>query len=272
MSFESKHENYKFKNINKHYRQKISMSNYLYENCNKDDMFMFLSHQSWYDDFIKLQNELYEGLITSYPYNEVKNILKRFGYNVVNVSFFLKDIKDKFNIYIEKGEDDISFNNLYNKMKKYGYYYVGETYVSKNEEVIYCYCFSPKFPQECTEEVYSNNMILYHLTNDYYIDKILKDGLTPRTQNKIEKEQPNRVYFGIKKMTANGAFVKQMYSKMKSHKNKPINNLYILKIDLSKCEDKRFFYDYFTPNGVFTYENIPPQCISIEEEINVRDL
>ena len=59
---------------------------------------------------------------------------------------------------------------------------------------------------------------------------------------------------------------------MKNYKFKPIKYIYLLKIDLSKCEDKRFFLDPSAPDGMFTYENIPPQCISIEEKINVNKL
>lgn len=268
MPFVSIHENYNFKNINKHYNQKNVMTNYLYEHCADNDIFTFLSHQEWYNDYIYKQNTLYEGLITTYPINDTINALKKNGYGIYTKSLVKNNL---FNIYVKC--DNFSFENLNNRMKKYGYYYVNTSYyVDDFGKAILCYVFSPKYPIECTEEVYSGDMYLYHLTNDYYIDKILKNGLSPKSHKKMEKEHPNRIYLGIRKMGIDSKFTKQMYSKMRNHLNHPIEKLYVLKIDLSKCEDKRFYYDHFTPAGIFTHENIPPQCISIIEEIDVNDL
>ena len=35
---------------------------------------------------------------------------------------------------------------------------------------------------------------------------------------------------------------------------------------------KLFYYDNLASRAVYTYENIPPQCISIKHKINVNDL
>lgn len=250
----SKHAKYKKLNIDKHFEQSKCMQNYLIKPY-KNEIYWFGMNESCYNEYLDKQNQLYEGLITSYPISTVIKQLNKLGvWAYVNTSansiqsIVVKDVKDS-NI-----NDILKITNAcgYVKRNKSG-----------NE-----YSFVPKYPHEATETAYSDDMCLYHLTNDICIDKILKFGLIPKTKNKIEYH-PERIYV-TKKRKMSLRFISQMFNKM-AHNN-IIKTLYILKIDLSKCEDKRFFWDPSAQNGMFTYENIPPQCISIEEEIDVNDL
>ena len=245
-----------FRNINKnlHNEQCHAMHEYLASNC---ENYWLPMMEDEYSKYLQKQNKLYEGLITSYPIDNVYNFFKTNGYNV-NI---VKDHNDAHSIKIQFNKNNIDYINT--KMMKYGYYC---SYKNKVYQIAY---FTPKFIYECTEEVYANNMKLYHLTNDLYIDKILKIGLIPKHQNKIEYDHPDRVYLGLKEIR-NLSFISHMFKTMRN-KNR-IKKLYVLEIDLSKCEDKRFFKDNLTPDGVFTYENIPSHCISVNKIIEAPQI
>lgn len=253
----SLHKDYNI-DAKKQIKQFNSMENYIVEQY-KDDIFWNPMLEECYNDYLNGQNKLYEGLITSYPIEDVYNFFKRKNYNVSIET----DRNDSKSIAIFCG--DLEY--VLNKMKKYGYYCAQKRFDIIRQK--YLLNFLPLYTYDCTQEVYEKGMCLYHLTNDRYIDKILSKGLIPRSQNKIEYDHPDRIYFGTRKI-ANRKFISHMFNTMRD-KDK-IKKLYQLKIDLSKCEDKRFFWDNLTQNGVFTYENIPPQCISIVEVIDVKDL
>ena len=255
MEFISEHKNFNL--IPELYNAQCkSMEEYLNENYDIDWMPML---ETAYLEYLDYQDELYEGLITSYPIDRVYNFFKSRNYNV--------ELNDDKNLTSSITIKSHNKEFVFKKMEKYGYYCSYQKYYA--EYNFYVMVFTPKYTYECTQYVYENNMELYHLTNDRYIDKILTKGLIPRHQNKIEYNHPDRIYLGLNEIK-NIGFISHMFNTMKNKKD--ISKLYILKIDLSKCEDKRFFYDNMTPNGIFTYENIPPKAISIYKEIDVNEL
>lgn len=255
MEFISEHKDYNL-DIDLYNMQCNSMEQYLNENYSIEWLPML---ETAYLDFLDKRNELYEGLITSYPIDSVYDFFCKRNYNIK----YIKDHNSTQSLQIVSNKKDYVFN----KMEKYGYYCSHIKHLIEYD--VYLMIFTPKYSYECTQEVYENNMELYHLTNDRYIDKILTKGLIPRHQNKIEYNHPDRVYLA-KIPFKNMGFVKQMYNTMKNKDD--VNKLYVLKIDLSKCEDKRFFKDNIAPNGIFTYENIPPKAISIYKEIDVNEM
>lgn len=248
------HRDYKNLNFEKHLDQSKCMQEYLIEPY-KDEIYWYGMNESCYNDYLNEQSKLYEGLIRSYPIETIIKQLDRLGvYARHEVG------PNNVNLIIVKDVRDGIINDVLKIMNVGGY-------IKRNKNGSE-YSFAPKYPHDATEDAYSDDMCLYHLTNDIYIDKILKNGLVPKSKNKIEYH-PERVYL-TKKRKMSFRFISQMFSKMKH--NEFIKKLYIVKVDLSKCEDKRFFWDPSAPNGMFTYENIPPQCITIEEEINVNSL
>ena len=263
----SQHRNYKNIDKIKHASQCNSMSNFLAEKYIKNDgIYWIAMDEECYNDFLIEQNKLYEGLITTYPIDITISKLND-NYFDAHEEEVKNGIKMIVVYYVDKEDENI----LLNITNRCGYF-LKEKVKSFNgkDDNCYDYYFTPKFAYECTDEAYSGDMCLYHLTNDYYIDKILKNGLSPRAKNKIERH-PDRIYVTKQNKMSNG-FIKHMLSFMKNYLNKPIKYLYILKIDLSKCEDKRFFWDPSAQNGMFTYENIPPHCISIIQEIDTKNL
>lgn len=236
-----------------------SMNDYLYKH---NDILWQPEIESLYKDYRRKQNKLYEGLIKTYPVESTLNKLRNLGFEADKL------IQDNNNTTIIVRYHPYDHSKIKKIMDVYGWYEQC-LYNISNKKWIY---FLPKFGLEATSNVYSGEMKIYHITNDYYIDKILKNGLQPRSHSKIEKDQPNRIYFFEKDPYRYTDFIKHLYSRMRNHKNSEIENIYVLEIDLSKCEDKLFYYDNLASNAVYTHENIPPQCISIKHKINVNDL
>lgn len=260
----SKHKKYKNIDKVKHHNQCFIMEQYL---SKPYEVYWIGMNEECYNEYLDKQNKLYEGLIKTYPIDIViqelhDNYFDAFELDTSNSTKCIVVYGVK--VYEDEEDDEVLLKSIMNRC---GYFLKEKIKSFDEDDYYYDYYFTPKFSYECTEEAYSGDMCLYHLTNNYYIDKILKIGLTPKTKNKIEKH-PDRVYV-TKKKNMSDKFIKQMYKFMTNHKNKPISKLYILKIDLSKCEDKRFFWDPSAPNGMFTYENISPQCISIEKEYKI---
>lgn len=245
-------------NYDKFIKQCESMNDYLYDN---NDVLWQPEIESLYEQYRENQNKLYEGLIKTYPVDATIDKLKRSGFEAEKL------IQDNNNVTIIVKYHPYDHTKIKKIMDIYGWYEQG-LYNISNKKWIY---FLPKFGLDATEDVYKSDMILYHVTNDYYVNKILKNGLQPRSHKKIEKEQPDRIYLIIKNPVNYKGFLLHLYNKMRKH-DKNIKSLYVLKIDLSKCEDKLFYYDNLLTGGVYTHENIPPQCISIVDEINVKEL
>ena len=108
---------------------------------------------------------------------------------------------------------------------------------------------------------------LYHITPENKVPKILKNGLEPKTNNKLS-EHPERIYFFLTKdLTLNyKSYADSFWSS--THGQKPRSERYtLLKINTEKCRPG--FKIYGDPNmvrGVWSFDNVPPEAITIEEE------
>lgn len=130
---------------------------------------------------------------------------------------------------------------------------------------------------DATEDVYeSYNGILYHVTTKSRAEKIIKYGLHPKG-NEYEESHINLIGNGNK----HTRHPKRLYFfSNKSDDNKIYNTLYndinndnycLLKIDLNKYKRTiKFFKDdsFIDIRSLFTYEPIPPICISIVNNKN----
>lgn len=108
---------------------------------------------------------------------------------------------------------------------------------------------------------------LYHLTPENKVDKILKFGLVPKAQNKLS-EHPDRIYFFLQKdLTLNyKSYADDFWTSTYKNTTRGIKYA-LLKIDTEKCRND--FKIYGDPNmirGVWTFNNVPPEAITIEEK------
>ena len=112
--------------------------------------------------------------------------------------------------------------------------------------------FEPKFDVEYVPK----ERYLYHVTDKKFIPKIMKIGLTPRTQSKIGYH-PERIYLAKSKEWADDIASQFKFGGMVEEPN-----MVTLRIDLQNL----FIYlqqDGQFEGGVYTTDNVPPSHIEI---------
>lgn len=224
--------------------------------------------------FIKttVREYLNEGLIKTYPTEKVINFITT------------KTPIKKENIWVSSGRNDtdkinIDFDSETIKYGKkiegllnnvYGYYLANIKYdvfnddltsddiinvdYSAIEEVLYdeedtiTFIFEKKYDNEYI----GNEKILYHITDEKYLNKIKQIGLIPKSKSKISVH-PDRIYLML-----NREDVDVLYSNI----DIDIDNPVILEVDISNLNLK-LYSDPNMPNAVYTLSNIPPKNIKI---------
>ena len=125
------------------------------------------------------------------------------------------------------------------------------------DKEIFTLTFEAKFDDVIDNDEYK---LLYHVTDILYKDKILKQGLCPKSKSKIGYH-PERIYLTIDIKDA------YLFSYMN---NSGIENPIIFQVDLNKSPIKvALFYDPnfkdFRNFGCYTENNISPTCLKIIE-------
>mgnify|MGYP007012491723 CR=1 FL=1 len=166
----------------------------------------------------------------------------------------------------------------------------------------------PKYIIEVTKDVYDSDGILYHITPQKNLKRIQEKGFIPRNDSEFGDEYPDRVYFfteippdnfrqyatdlaeylkeGYRKRLEQAQidFSERRISKLKydyivRHRY-DYRDWVILKVDLKDRRSYipnditttyRFFDDPRSQNGIFTYENIDPQCITGADELHIEN-
>ena len=121
---------------------------------------------------------------------------------------------------------------------------------------------------------------LYHLTSENKLQKILEKGLVPRSSN-VLSNRPERIYMLREKPSLFFciSFAQQLYKASLERKlnfsgltkqeigeklNQPRTEKYcLLSIDTAKCNNLKILGDPDMDNAVWTYDNIPPQAITV---------
>ena len=120
--------------------------------------------------------------------------------------------------------------------------------------------FDAKFDLEYVDA--NNSQYLYHITPIKYKDKILKIGLAPKSKSKIATH-PHRIYLcDDYNLTIDLLNDSHFYPEEKT--------FVVFKIklkELLKRRSIRFFQDPAYKQGLYTYENIPPNYIEIINQI-----
>lgn len=185
---------------------------------------------------------LYEGLITSYPFEIVARELANAKFKI-----FTND-PDRKEISVDPNYDrEDELNRILNR--------VGWFVATPSKKT---WKIEPKFDLELTEIPET----IFHATENFpeRIEKILRVGLTPRSGNK-RSEHPERIYFGT--TAAHSAYFGSRVF--------PDKGYVILKINTSRLQDgTRFFRDRNMTGidgkiaGIYTLSNIPSSAISIQ--------
>ena len=217
------------------------------------------------------RQELNEGLIKTFDEKTVlKHLCGYLGFTD-NFSYFVHN-PDKVNGFAtivnldnnEVGFDIIfpdsyfSENILSSTMELCGYY------KSTSDEYCEGYArnrYEKKFQDKIKSKIIENNGIV-HVTKLTRLEKIIKNGLVPKSGNKLSSH-PERIYFAV------GPITNELLSGLKCMLQ-PFNTttkFVALKIKPEITERAEFYYDPNMENAVWTYDNIPPEYIDVIGEI-----
>lgn len=109
---------------------------------------------------------------------------------------------------------------------------------------------------EITSEIYNNNYILYYITPLFNKEHFINNGLLFRENNKIILfKNVNNIQFDF--TIKEWLILKINLKDKRSYKENDKSTIY------------RFFEDPKSQYGVFTYENIDPQCIEFYKEVKL---
>lgn len=209
-----------------------------------------------------------EGLIKTYPIDRtIKYVKECFNLDDRQIYSQVKRNEVKY-IFIEIPNFNDNINVISVAMDACGYYlgWPPENERKKNRWVTLQ--FEPKFIVDSSIRIRREEKILYHITPYYNLEKIKKFGFSPRNKNTYFY-YPGRVYFlrGSTDREIIELLGNELSSKNFSKGN--VEGKYaIITVDLEKIpEDVRFSLDTNYEWGIFTPDNIRPDCIIDAEEV-----
>lgn len=269
----------------------------------KEELIKFLSNKSnketkfggegnpWdkFGELITEQNKIYEGLIESYP---IETVEKKINKEFPNLEYkiFELDYKSKYLlVWIDKGDNP---NNLIKTMDTYGWFLSSPLNLSQilkaNNSIKIQLKFEAKFDVDVTHNFsYKKPLVLGHLTPAVNLDKIMKNGLSPKSNSKLTLH-PDRIYFFTQKLPIDKVFqlVQKLYA---ANPNDPKykDKYALLDVTLNHLQTTpegftgpriKFFTDPNAADCVYTMENIHPKDIkvklffSIDSKGNITDI
>ena len=222
-------------------------------------------------EFVDYALQLNEGLIDSYDIHKVKEIACR-KYGLSSEQFFISnrlENEDKVNmciIVLKANTPSNDIGDIKHFMQTCGYFECRPPRCQKDK---ICLTFEPRFSKNISNEIKEKYDCLYHATPTIYVDKILKQGLIPKSKSNLYF-YPDRVFCmnGNRLNDEQITVLKYVQLARGCGKHFDNNEFTILKIDTKRLpDDIKFYVDPMSPNAVFTYDNIPPQAITISSKL-----
>lgn len=242
------------------------------------------SLQKWSDEYafelykkIREHQLITEFLYTVSPTKTTEQIVKQAGYGISIQSLNSSIIRLKFDTLTKEYLDKV--NKVMDSFGWYPSYIRGREkdagkYSTNVNKFIEKHGVVITYEAKYDVEIVPSTQYAYHLTFDLKWPKIKVLGLTPKTQGKLS-DHPGRIYVLFGELSENdmnefGFNLLNAYI----HKEK-VESIYLLKIDLSKTKDTKFFADpnYYgaeDEKAAFTYQNIPPNAISVDKKIKAK--
>lgn len=178
--------------------------------------------------------------------------------------------KNGVGIYVLLAKNDPTIRLIKLGMKKMGYFFARSApFVDKYGKEWIKYQFDPLIQDDNTNEILKQKF-LYHITPQYNVDSILKNGLLPRHDNDIYY-YPDRVYmFATDDMDKIKKWGYRLYFANGDERND--GNYTILQVDTNvlKNDKVKLYYDPNLPDGVYTTDKISPNAIKIKLKVVYR--
>lgn len=156
---------------------------------NIPDVSDLISKMNYANDAFVQDNisEINEGLIMTHDINSAKNIICR-KFNLRPQQFCISPISFDNTIVnlgviiLEKGTSQNVIGEIKHYMQTLGYFEcVKPEYVEEKIVLV----FEPHFSKDISNEIKDKYKILYHATPTIYVNKILKNGLVPKSKNTL---------------------------------------------------------------------------------------
>lgn len=212
--------------------------------------------------------KLEEGLIHTYPIDVTIHYIKEY-FGLDDEEIFKGNGENGYERIFARFYDDKRNHVIMDRaMNLCGYF--PAHFTKSNGYVVVQY--ESKHDENISEELRKTERYLTHITPTYNVEKILKNGFSPKSKNYVFNF-PDRVYFSV-----GSAVPKESLEMVKmlafSNASKGNNGKYsIFKIDLTKIpENVKFFKDQNYKNGIYTTENLRPDCIVDRLDIDVNNI
>lgn len=240
-------------------------------------------------------DNIFETLIKSHNTDKLINVLKKYfgdklydvkilnGSNIKSFEIFINDeaIAKNIDDYTQRGlykqlENTELPQELFDIMNFYNYYFSKMSYVYGDREITFKILCEPKYSDKVNDIVYNDyNGILYHVTPNKNVDRILKRGLQLKGNNNLYRYFEPRINFYL----ADDEDVETIADLIALQKGYAKGSYAILKIDLNYGEKNKFnnssynidFYHdnlYDEEYYVYTYGLIHPRFISVYKNLN----
>lgn len=212
-------------------------------------------------EIVSKTNVLYEGLITSYPINELLRILSnKIDKKTYKVEFILNYNIALPYIKIILSEKELEKDVI--QLFKVGGWEVADKKIDSKISLV----FRAKFDTKIDKKYWPD--FLYHITPLKNLKKIMKKGLIPKSHNKLLKHEDAIYLYNSDNIEELQNMAIEILYKQSDHKE-----FAILEIDLRKKKNidnpiltDRIFRLYSDPdmsNAFFTMENISPDEIKV---------
>lgn len=203
-------------------------------------------------------NPLMEGYFETYPSEKVEKYLKkRYGKYAYVDRYENDNGVEVFRIGIYNDEDGIKVVDK--DMSLCGYF---PSMKDIKGEMIYMF-YEPRH-QNKVNELVNDEEYIYHLTPSNKVEKILQNGLCPKTNNK-KFNYPDRIYFFLHEPEKDDCLqlMKQFYLEDVKNQNKVAYKgpYTLLRIDTEQIKGVNFSYDQNAYECIYTYDNISPEAI-----------
>jgi len=227
------------------------------------------------------QKLLYEGLNITYPVEQTINHLEDLNIDRDRDNIH-SSIENETNviyvkIYFNNTENNDLFHNIKKEMRTYGWQlggivdsfqktYKNITTIIQPNQVIELF-FVPLFNTEIDKQFIPN--VLFHVTPTPRLIKIKKNGLTPKTNSKLNNH-PERIYFF---KTYNLQHIKDLIERLfrtEELEYKYKSEYTLLQVDMSVPFTIRLFNDPDSKNSCYTMENIPPNRIIPVKQFSIN--
>lgn len=162
--------------------------------------------------------------------------------------------------------DTIESDNVYKLLKQFNYHI---TKIDKFKDD-YLIVIEPRYSKDMTEYLRKKTDIFYHITHRDNLKKIFKRGLTPKVgKTRIQggyRYFPEKVF-----LLADSEYRESNIKEIIQNKQLSDEDYVILKIDLKWHNIGLYKDDFYNDEEfVYTYEDIPPELLTIVELEDVK--